>query len=437
MRMVTKMAYAAPTVGLAGLGLPLLIYLPNYYGTVVGLPLGLVGLAFLVARLADIIADPLAAVVLDNTRSAFGRFRLWLVIGTPFLIVSVFGLFMPPKGASATYLSLCLAGTYAAWSLCSVAHVAWGGSLSDDYDERNAIFAWAQAFFMVGGLAITALPLLPALKATPAATVPAMGWFIMAATPVGVALAVLLVREPPAAWTRRPAWRDYARLLAQGDVARLLGSSFLTSLALYGSGAVFFFYYPLFHGLSPLQTASLLFVLKLGAIAGGYLWSMLGTLMEKHRALALGFAAQALLYPVVHLLPWSSPKVGMVILAGFGITLSAAPVLMRSMMADLGDQWRLSSGTDQLGALSALFSIIDKLAAAVAPALALMALDRAGFNPQGAEQTGQATTALSVAAIWVPAVLCLLAIPLVRGHRLTADRHQAVRRELALLEAGG
>ncbi|EGY01074.1 major facilitator transporter [Nitrospirillum viridazoti Y2] len=96
MRILTKAAYAAPTVGLAALGLPLLIYLPDYYGTVVGLPLGLVGMAFLVARLVDIAVDPLVGVLTDRTRSRHGRFRLWLAVGTPLLMISVRTLFMPP-----------------------------------------------------------------------------------------------------------------------------------------------------------------------------------------------------------------------------------------------------------------------------------------------------------------------------------------------------
>ncbi|MBB6252932.1 MFS transporter [Nitrospirillum iridis] len=440
MRIVTKAAYAAPAVGLAGLGLPLLIYLPEYYGTVVGLPLGLVGMAFLMARLADIIVDPLAGALIDRTRSRHGRFRFWLALGTPLLMLSVYGLFMPPLGppqaASLTRLVLCLAGTYAAWSLCFVAHVGWGSTLSNDYDERNAIFAWCQALFLVGGLAITAIPLLPALRATPEQALPAMGWFILLSLPVGVALALLLVREHPAGLRRPPDWNDYRRLLGQAGIARLLAADFLSSTAVYAAGGVFFFYYGFIHGLAPAETAALLFAVKLGAIAGAYLWGRLGTLLEKHRALALGFGGLALMTLVVHLLPWSGRTAGMVILGGFGVLLSADPVLVRSMMADLGDERRLATGADQMGTMVALLSVSDKLSAAIGPALALAALGWAGFDPQAAQQTSLALNTLTAAAIWVPLVLQAAAVPLVWRHPLTASRHQAIRTELAVLEGG-
>ncbi|WP_049973822.1 MFS transporter [Azospirillum sp. B4] len=436
MRTVIKAAYAAPAMGLAGLGLPLLIYLPEYYGTVIGLPLGLVGMAFLAARLADIIVDPLAGALMDRVRTRHGRFRFWLAVGTPLLMLSVYGLFMPSKGTGFSHLVLCLAGTYAAWSLCFVAHLGWGGTLSDDYDERNAIFAWCQALFLVGGLAITAIPLLPALRAAPEHALPAMGWFILLSLPAGVALALLLVREHPAGRRRVPGWRDYARLLGQAGIARLLAADLLSSIAVYAAGGVFFFYYGVFHGLAPAQTAALLFAVKLGAMPGAYLWSRLGSLLEKHRAMAVGFAGLAIMTLVVHLVPWSGLTVGMAILGVFGVFLSADPVLVRSMMADLGDERRLTTGADQMGALAALLSVSDKMAAAIGPALALAALDKAGFDPHAPRQTPLALTMLATVAIWAPLVLQAGAALLVRLHPLTASRHQAIRTELAVLEGG-
>ncbi|MEE3627400.1 MFS transporter [Nitrospirillum sp. BR 11752] len=407
MGVLIKAAYAAPAAGLAALGLPLLIYLPDYYATVVGLPLGLVGVAFLVARLADIAIDPLAGILIDRTRSRHGRFRLWLAMGTPLLMLSVHGLFMPPTGASFSYLAVCLAGTYAAWSLCFVAHLGWGGTLSRDYGGRNAIFAWCQVLFLVGGLAVTALPLLPPLRTAPQATLPAMGWFVLISFPLGVAAALLLVPERNGGQRPMPRWRDYGRLLGQGAIARLLAADFLSSTAVYAAGGVFFFYYATFHDLDRMQTAALLFAVKAGAMAGAPLWGWLGNRLEKHRAMALGFSGMVLMCLVVHLFRWSGLTAGLAILGVFGTFLSADPVLVRSMMADLGDEHRLITGIDQMGTLAALLSVSDKLAAAIGPALALTALSMAGFDAhaQATQQGAPALQTLAAAAVWIPAVL--------------------------------
>ncbi|MDZ5645638.1 MFS transporter [Nitrospirillum sp. BR 11828] len=439
MGVLIKAAYAAPAVGLAALGLPLLIYLPDYYATVVGLPLGLVGMAFLVARLADIAIDPMVGVLIDRTRSRYGRFRLWLALGTPLLMLSVHGLFMPPSGAGFSYLAVCLAGTYAAWSLCFVSHLGWGGTLSRDYGGRNAIFAWCQVLFLVGGLAVTALPLLPPLRIAPQATLPAMGWFVLTSFPLGVAAALLLVPERDGGPRPMPAWRDYGRLLGQGAVARLLAADFLSSTAVYAAGGVFFFYYGTFHGLDRMRTAALLFAVKAGAMVGAPVWGWLGNRLEKHRAMALGFSGMALMCLVVHLLPWSGLTAGLIILGLFGTFLSADPVLVRSMMADLGDERRLTTGIDHMGTLAALLSVSDKLAAAIGPALALTALSMAGFDtPAPApQQSGIALLTLGAAAIWIPMALNITAAALVWMHRLPADRRRAMGPDLTPLPGDG
>lgn len=436
MRILTKVAYAAPTVGLAALGLPLLIYLPDYYGTVVGLPLGLVGTAFLVARLADIAIDPVVGILTDRTRSRFGRFRLWLAIGTPLLMLSVKYLYMPPPDAGFLHLALGLAGTYSAWSLCFVSHLGWGGTLSGDYDERNSVFAWWQTLFLVGGLLVTALPLLPALRSTPQQLLPAMGWFVLLSLPLGVGAALILVPEHAGSRRRAPGRRDYLSLLGQAGITRLLAADFLSSAAVYAGGAMFFFYYGTFHGLDRVQTATLLFAVKVGAMLGTYVWSQMGSRLEKHRAMTLAFGGLATMYLVVHLVPWTTLPTGIVILGGFGLFLSADPILVRSMMADLADERRLATGADQMGTLASLLSVSDKLAAAVGPALALTALSAAGFDAQAASvpQTPQALMVLAVAAIWVPMAAHMTSAFLVWLHPLTAARQQSVQSELAVLE---
>ena len=79
----TLAALAAPCLPLAGLGLPLVVYLPEYYANELGLSLGAVGMAFMLVRLLDMAFDPYIGGVMDSTRSRFGRFKLWFAISAP------------------------------------------------------------------------------------------------------------------------------------------------------------------------------------------------------------------------------------------------------------------------------------------------------------------------------------------------------------------
>ena len=431
MRLLTKLAYAAPSVGFAGISLPLLIYLPTFYATQRAVPIAAVGAAFLIIRLLDIGFDPIVGALMDRTNAKIGRFKLWMAAGTPLLLLAVWGLFMPPAGAGLIYLIVCLIGVYAAWSICFVAQLGWGVALSNDYAERNSIFAWWQMAYLVGTLTISALPLLPALKASPELTVPAMGTFILIAAPLGVLLALFVVPEPGTGPRPHARLVDYFRLIARPNVARLLVVDLLIGMAIFNSGALFFFYFGAVRGIGFGQAAILLFATNLGSLCGAWLWSRLATRIEKHRAAMVAFGCYALFLALVNFAPMTILPVALGVMLVFGATLSAGPVLVRSMLADVGDEEKLRHGVDHTGLLSALFSNSNKIGAAIGPAISFVILGLVGFQPKAPHQTEAALHMLSGLAIWAPAAVGLLCVAIIAGHKLTRVAHARVREELA------
>lgn len=428
-------AFAAPCIPVSALGLPLVVYLPEFYVSTVGLSLSAVGAAFLIVRLIDIAFDPFIGGMMDRTRTRLGRFRPWLLAGMPVVGVGAFALFMGRPGASALYLWAGLLVTYAGYSMMVLSHTAWGGVLSSDYQQRSRVYGWWQGGNVVGMILVLCLPpIITKLTANDhVAGVRAMGWFIIALLPVTVALAVKTVGEPAAPLARHAAGlRQYLALLARPSVRRLLAADLLMGVAPGIAGALFIFFFERIKHFDKAQSGVLLLAYFIAALAGAPLWPMLARRVGKHGAMAIGGVFYAIVQLAAVLTPAGNWGVGMLVLILAGLPYTAAPMLVRSMMADIGDEERLESGVDRTGLLYAIVTGTLKLGYAVAigvfPILAWL-----GFDPKTPTPAGD--TALTMLYAVVPAGMGLLVAAIMLRYPLDAKRLAEIQRQLAARDA--
>jgi len=117
--------FSAANFPLGALAVAVAVYLPPYFAGHVGMSLAAVGAAWPIVRLLDIGIDPALGLFMDRTRSAFGRYRLWLVIGIPILCASIWALFLAKPGVGEFYLVGWLLILYLGISIVSLGHAAW------------------------------------------------------------------------------------------------------------------------------------------------------------------------------------------------------------------------------------------------------------------------------------------------------------------------
>src|SRR5262245_16991566 len=132
-------AYSLPGLPIAAMGLPLAVYLPNFYAVDVGLGYFVAGLIFLLPRFGDIFLDPVMGVLSDRVYTPWGRRRLWIVLSVPVLVLASVLLFMPAPGTSALAAASAVVLLFIGWTMLTVTHLAWGGELSGDYHERARV----------------------------------------------------------------------------------------------------------------------------------------------------------------------------------------------------------------------------------------------------------------------------------------------------------
>ena len=131
--------FASASMPVAALGVPLTVYLPNYYASHIGLSLAAVGLAFSMVRLIDILFDPLIGVAINATRTPFGRFRPWMAAGAPLLMLAAYMIFMAQPGITTLYMVVWLLVLYAGFSMLVLGHSAW--AMTAGNSGRNTDFA--------------------------------------------------------------------------------------------------------------------------------------------------------------------------------------------------------------------------------------------------------------------------------------------------------
>ncbi len=438
----TLAAFAAPCLPMAALGLPLVVNLPHFYATSMGIGLEAVGMIFLIVRLIDIVFDPILGSMMDRTRTRFGRFKPWLVSSIGIMGLATWMLFLPPgTSASGLYLGGWLLLVYLGFSISVLAQTSWASVLSPDYDQRSRIYGFWTTGNVVGILMVAALPTLLTLLAGKGAppvpetkSVAAMGLFIVALLPLTIGLAVWKVPEPMPDKPTHGSVMDYFQFLKLASVRRLMWTDLLFGLAPGITGALALYYFRSVKGLSPFESQLLVFGYFAAGLAGAALWTFVAGKIGKHKAMATAGILFAVSYVGVWLAPAGNFGLGMLSMIGVGIPFCANQVLLRAMLADVGDEDRLISGKDRTGMLFALLTATNKVGYALAAAT-FIPLGWAGFiSKEDALQTPEALQMLTILFVALPIGLLLVASWVIFSFPLDKARQEEIR---AQLEARG
>jgi Na+/melibiose symporter-like transporter len=424
------LAFVGPSLPFAALGLPLAVTISDYYANAMGLSLVSVGIVFMAVRFLDIFCEPLIGLGMDSTKIKFGRFKLWILMCLPVLLLGTGLLFLAPKGVGPIYLGAVLLLTYVGYSMAALSHSGWGSVLHDDYHERTRVFAFWQAANIVGILLIISVPVFVMNYGgrSHQDSVRIMGLVIMALLPIMIALALFFVPEKTDSYNQRHNVQlsDYMIILKQIDVRRVLISDFFLGLAPGIMGALFFFYFIHIKQLTREECNLAMLAYFVGGLIGAPIWSIVSTKIGKDKGLILASMVFALIYGILWVIPEKSVTSAIIACFFAGIPYAATLLLTRSMMADIGDEILLVNGTDNKGALMAILSATTKMGYAVS--IAIMAfLQWVGFDHQSQANSTSALIWLKSMTILMPVGFLIIGAAALRGYSLTSSRHEEIR----------
>ncbi|MCB1645159.1 MAG: MFS transporter [Pseudomonadales bacterium] len=434
------MAYSGVTIPMAAMGMPIAVYLPRFYTEGLGLSLVTVGTIFTMARIWDVVTDPMMGMAIDKFDTRWGRRKHWIAISIPVLLLAVYMIFMPdPDSVSGFYLGFWLIVLYVGYTMLAIAHQSWGAELSRSYDERSRLFGWREIFVIAGMTIVLAIP--AALELTgmndQQSKVASMGWFCLILFPLLVIPTLTMVPDSHNSSQTVVPWGEAMKVMVTNRLMwRLLASDLAAGFGTAVSGALYIFVASAWFKLPSHASLALLFYFLASFLAMPG-WLKLAYRVGKDTALKI-----ALLYAVVINvgIPFVAEEGSVVVLWGFtiayGVAYGAAPALLRSMMADLTDEDELRSGQARSGMFFALLTTTNKLGAAFAVGISFSVLELLFDFVPGGQNSQEALDGLLLTYAFGTAIGLFLAfIPLI-GYPLDRAAHEKIREALDARAAG-
>ena len=427
---LTKLAYGTVNTPLSFIGFPLVIYVAPFYSGELGLPLALVGTMLFIARITDVITDPIVGILSDKVQTRFGRRKIWLATGTAVMVLGVYMLFIPDPPVTVWYLLLWVSVVYLGFTMIALPHEAWGGELSPHYHERTQITGTRQTFGLIGLVLATVVPaVIISQGGKSGAVLEALGWTVLATLPLSVMVVCWFVPEKPNApgEVHVPFWRGLQLMTRNGPFKRILLVLFIAVIGETFRITITYFFAMQVIGIANLGTLYLwYFVTGLLAIP---VWIKLGHRIGKHRALGVSFTIIILSSAGMYLLGKGDTLAFTVLFAMKGFCFGSLQLLPSAMVADVVDVDTLRSGQKRQGLFYAVAGVVLKLGMALGQGLSLNLLDLTGFSAAGSNGADQLWW-LSFFYCVAPCAFFLVALRLVWKYPLTAARHRRIQDRL-------
>ena len=414
------------------------IAFPLFFTNIFGLTVADTATLMLIARLFDVVTDPVMGSIADRTRSRWGTYRPWLIFGAiPFGLVFALLLYTPDFGpvgkriwAYSLYLLMMLV-----YTAVNVPYGSLLGVMTDNDDEKNQFSSWR----MVGAYAMGFITLLsfPYLQKLVGGT-PAHQYAVLGAALGGLAALMTLACGLLTKERLEPVRAEKFSLKPFADLFRNKPWIYLTLVGVCSNFFNGFRYavagYMITYCLGGDVTIGKLIInytvfMTFGEVTcmvfGGLSPAFTKMVGSKYRAFMIATVICIVTSVAFFFIPmdpaWIWLMIVMVVLTSIGIGLYSP--LLWSMYADVADYATQKNGASSTGLIFSSGTMAQKLGSAVSGALVALLLGVAGFV-SGTDATGETVITISneeavCKMIWslfslFPAVIASLMLLLVK-----------------------
>ena len=415
---------------------PVLVFIPRFYSSDVGVPLAAVGFYIFITRVMDVVTDPLMGYISDRTPSRFGRRRPWVFLSTPIIMLAIYKLFLPPADADGIYMFVWMVLLSIGTTMMLIPYYAWGAELTTDYNERSRVTGWRASFGVLGQLTAQLVPALALFFwgiGGSATVLELVGITMLILMPICVAGTLLMTPEPKEhIRSVLPVMQGVKLMFTNGPFLRLVGAFMIGSIGLNITTPLYIFFVADVLGAEDrsIYMLSAFYITNLATIP---FWVWLSGKIGKHRAYLVSFIIIACAHPFYLLLGegdfWYMLPITVV--TGFAAA-GFSQAIPNSMKADVIDLDTLQSGENRAALFFSAWSFAQKATASIGGAVAMFGLALWGFNATpGAVNSEEQMFGLRFLFSTFPSIFFLTAAAIVWRYPITEERHAEIRAALA------
>ena len=407
-------------------------YLTVFYTDVVGLTPVVISVIMLIARIWDAINDPMFGAIAEKTHTKWGRFRPYILWGTPVLALFNCLTFLNldiPNGWKAIWCGFTYIGCGMAYTAVAISTQCVANVMTTSNKERVSLNAFKGIGSGLIGMVMSAVTMPMILKFGNGSAASARGYFMSAVVFSIVSIPCFLVcfastkeiigaqesDKKTIGQTMKELLYSFKYTLSDRNALFLVLAMITFLTGLFGRIGIMAYYF-IYIMKDPALIAGFATAMAAGTLAVNFYAPALLNNISKKYVGALGCLGQILCCIFAYIIG-ENGMTGMVVLSGFLFgALNFTAITSSTLSAEIIDDNWIRTGVRSDGVIVSCISFSTKLGNAIGGSIGILALSAVGYVANSTDMSAQVLSNMNKvinfapAAFYVISGICFLCI---------------------------
>lgn len=405
-----------------------------------------VGLVIAIARVWDGVSDPIVGYIADRTKTRFGSYRPYLILGAiPFALSFVAMWYVPDLNQTGKLIYYAL--MYILFDTCLtvvfIPYVSLTTRITDNYDERTSVTSYRMVFSLSASMIANVLPtyfigpMKRVNEVTGAVTYAdsTVIWIVVGALAFATALVLLITgfgtRELAYKAPGKQSIKEFFQVAIKNKPYVLATSIYLMMQICFQMilGVVLYYFENCLGIYSVSIFLALIFIFSLLSVPT--IWKRISDKYDKIQSFKIGAMIIIIVGGILAIIPKGLPMPLLyVMFAICGVGIGAGQTLPWAIIPDTMDYAEYTSGFRNDAMMYSIMTALKKIVSAITPILIGIALSIGGYDPDLAAQPLSAMLAIRISFGVIPMISVILALYLAKKYPLTRKECQRISAEL-------